>query len=155
MRYMASSAHIVAGVISEEPESITPRESAEPEDNLRRASSVKHYRTKLGKRLSGRPAPKASNSSLGSLDSLASLSQLDLQDPEGKSDHDKQRLSQNRKKAHHVHHIIGQVHNWLREEKARRTAHQASKDSDSSSHTATSFVDKSMLIPQCTAIHTI
>ncbi|KAL8824987.1 MAG: hypothetical protein Q9191_004685 [Dirinaria sp. TL-2023a] len=133
--------------MTEEPESIAAHASTEPGQHLRRMSSAKEHRAKIGKRLSGRPAPNTSSSSLGSIDSLAKLAKLTSQDSDRADSEKEQNPPGHHARPQNIYHILGQVRQWLHEEKARRSARPHKTDEDSSklasaTNTAASLVGK-------------
>ena len=144
---MNTLAYCCIGVMTEEPDSITPQASAEPQQPVRRMSSSKKHRAKIGKRLSGRPAPNAASSSLASIDSLAKLAKLSSHDSDGADSQREQELPDYHVRSRNVHHVLSQVKYWLRQEKARRSARQQVRSDDPSKissavHAASSLVGK-------------
>ena len=95
-------------------------------DNIHCPPSPKQYRTNSSRRLSGRPADKASPSlhSIPSLSSLRSIPAIDLPCTDNSNEHEPSGSHQSQSNRDTAAHIISQVASWLQQEKTRRGLHR-------------------------------
>ena len=124
-------------VLIAEPESISPEPSpkAEPADKKQTSGasfSAKRHRTSTSKRLSGRPAADASSPSLQSISSIGSLgADINLDPAEHENDLTLQRSHHDPRRQDAASHILSQVAEWLHQEKSKKAALKAGRNSRS------------------------
>ncbi|KAL8915245.1 MAG: hypothetical protein Q9171_000364 [Xanthocarpia ochracea] len=131
-------------VIIEEPKTISPIPSPRLDagNSTNVPTSPKKHRTSLvSRRLSGRPAPNPSTTSLQSLASLGSAADgtsVDLPPTtKGQASHPKHH--------HHANHILFQVRDWLHQEKARASKRKSKGHHAHGKHTGATGLAKSMV----------
>ncbi|KAL8943891.1 MAG: hypothetical protein Q9216_000785 [Gyalolechia sp. 2 TL-2023] len=129
---------VSVAVISEEPETVSPTSS--PTLDSRRPPNVplspKKHRTSLGSRkLSGRPAPTGSTTSLRSATGL-----------EGTSDFTSAAQHPNHPShSQHVNQILSQVRDWLHHEKARASKRKSKAHAGHGNHGSATGLVKSLV----------
>ena len=122
-------------VLIAEPESISPElspktESADKKQLSRASSSTKQHRTNTSKRLSGRPAADNSSPSLHSISSIGSLGpDINLDPAKYESDVSLKSSHHDARRHHPASHIVSQVAEWLHQEKTKRAALRARRNS--------------------------